>query len=180
MKHNEESRAVERLMDRPLLLFDGDCGFCRFWVARWRVSVRDRVDFAPAQQEASRFPQITEEAWKRSLQLVTPEGAVYDGAEAVFRTLAYAPERRWMLTVYRYLPGARSVSEGAYRVVANNRAFFSKLTRLAWGRNPQPSSLCSQSLGLPAAARPSLCDRVSLAAGAGSRSHRRTRNSASR
>ena len=140
MKHNEESRAVERLMDRPLLLFDGDCGFCRFWVARWRVSVRDRVDFAPAQQEASRFPQITEEAWKRSLQLVTPEGAVYDGAEAVFRTLAYAPERRWMLTVYRYLPGARSVSEGAYRVVADNRAFFSKLTRLAWGRNPQPSS----------------------------------------
>ena len=101
MTPDEESRAAERLTGRPLLLFDGDCGFCRFWVARWLVMVRDQVDCAPAQQEASRFPQIAEEAWKRSLQLVTPEGAVYGGAEAVFRTLAYAPARRWMLAVYR-------------------------------------------------------------------------------
>ena len=140
MTPDEESRAAERITGRPLLLFDGDCGFCRFWVARWLVTVRDQVDCAPAQQEASRFPQITEEAWKRSLQLVTPEGTVYGGAEAVFRTLAYAPEHRWMLAVYRHLPGARSVSEGAYRVVADNRALFSKLTRLAWGSNPEPSS----------------------------------------
>jgi hypothetical protein len=98
------------------------------------------VDFAPAQQEASRFPQVTEEAWKRSVQLVTPEGMVYGGAEAVFRILAYAPGRRWMLAVYRYLPGARPVSEAAYRLVADHREFFLKLTRLFWGRDPEPSS----------------------------------------
>src|ERR1035437_3158627 len=125
---------------RPLLLFDGDCGFCRFWVARWKTRTRDRVDFAPAQQEASRFPQVTEEALKRSVQLVTPEGAVYSGAEAVFRTQAYAPGLRWMLAVYRYLPGARPVSEAAYRLVADHREFFLKLTRLVWGRDPEPSS----------------------------------------
>jgi lipase maturation factor 1 len=124
----------------PLLLFDGDCGFCRFWVARWQAMTRGRVDFAPAQQEASRFPQVTEEAWKRSVQLVTPEGAVYGGAEAVFRMLACAPEHRWMLAVYRHLPGARPVSEAAYRLVADNRGFFSKLTRLAGGRDAAPSS----------------------------------------
>jgi AmmeMemoRadiSam system protein B len=98
-----------------LLLFDGDCGFCRFWVARWRAMTRGQVDFAPAQQEASRFPQVTEEAWKRSMQLVTPEGAVYGGAEAAFRALAYAPEHRWMLAVYRRLP-ARS----SYIILAPN------------------------------------------------------------
>ena len=136
----EKHPGAERPPERPLLLFDGDCGFCRFWVARWRATTRGRVDFAPAQQEASRFPQVTEEAWKRSVQLVTPEGAVYGGAEAVFRTLAYAPERRWMLAVYRHLPGARPVSEAAYRLVAAIAGFFSKLTRLAWGRDPQPSS----------------------------------------
>jgi predicted DCC family thiol-disulfide oxidoreductase YuxK len=100
---------------------------------------RGRVDFAPAQQEASRFPQLTEEAWKRSMQLVTREG-VYSGAEAVFRTLAYAPEHRWMLAVYCHLPGGRLLSEAVYRMVANHRRFFSKLTQLAWGRNPEPSS----------------------------------------
>ena len=45
-----------------------------------------------------------------------------------------------MLAVYRHLPGARPVSEAAYRLVADHRGFFSKLTRLAWGRDPEPSS----------------------------------------
>jgi len=140
MTPNEERIAAENLLDRPLLLFDGDCGFCRFWVARWRAATRGRVDFAPAQQEAFRFPQVTEEAWKRSMQLVTPEGAVFGGAEALFRMLAYVPECRWMLVAYRRVPGAQFVSAAAYRLVADHRGFFSKLTRLAWGRNPQPSS----------------------------------------
>ena len=74
------------------------------------------------------------------MQLLTPEGAVYGGAEAVFRTLAYVPEHRWMLAAYRHVPGARFLSEAAYKLVANHREFFSKLTRLALGRYPEPSS----------------------------------------
>ena len=131
---------AERPLDRPLLLFDGDCGFCRFWAARWRATTRGQVDFAPAQQEAGRFPQIPKEAWKRSVQLVTPAGDVYGGAEAVFRTLACAPERRWMLSVYRRVPGARLVSEAAYRMVEGHRGSFSWLTRLGWGGNAEPPS----------------------------------------
>ena len=32
------------------------------------------------------------------------------------------------------------MSKVAYRLVAGHREFFSKLTRLAWGRDPEPSS----------------------------------------
>jgi predicted DCC family thiol-disulfide oxidoreductase YuxK len=127
-------------VSRPLLLYDGDCGFCRFWVRRWRAAMRGAVDFAPAQAEAARFPQITEEAWTRSLQLITPEGALYAGAEAVFRTLAYAPGRGWALAVYQHLPGVRLVTEAVYRAIASHRNFFSGLTWLFWGRDPEPSS----------------------------------------
>ena len=79
---NEERLAAGNILDRPLVLFDGDCGFCRFWVERWRAATRGRVDFAPAQEEASRFPRVTVKAWKRSMQLITPGGKVYSGAEA--------------------------------------------------------------------------------------------------
>jgi predicted DCC family thiol-disulfide oxidoreductase YuxK len=140
MTPDEERLAARRIPDRPLVLFDGDCGFCRFWVTRWRATTRGEVDFTPAQQEASRFPQVTDKAWKRSMQLLTPEGAVYGGAEAVFRTLAYAREHRWMLAAYRHVPGARFLSEAAYKLVADHREFFSKLTRLAFGRHPEPPS----------------------------------------
>jgi predicted DCC family thiol-disulfide oxidoreductase YuxK len=125
---------------RPVLLFDGDCGFCRFWVARWRARTRGLVDFAPAQSEASRFPQVSEAAWKRSVQLVTLAGEVYSGAEAVFRVLGYLPDYRWMLTAYHRLPGVRQISEAAYRAVADHRGLFSKLVGVAWGRDPTPSS----------------------------------------
>ncbi|HEY6291765.1 MAG TPA: lipase maturation factor family protein [Terriglobia bacterium] len=124
---------------RPLLLFDGDCSFCRYWVERWRSLTRGLVDFAPAQQEALRF-QIPKEAWSRSVQLITPEGAIYAGAEAVFRTLAYVPGHGWQLAVYRHLPGARAATEAGYRLVAAHRDLFARLTTLAWDRDPEPSS----------------------------------------
>src|SRR5262245_14319654 len=122
-------------LDRPVMLFDGDCGFCRFWIERWRAKTRGRVDYAPAQQEAARFPQVTEEQWRRAVQLVMPDGAVYEGAEAVFRALACVPEHRWALSVYR-LPGVRQASDGFYEFVARHRDFFSTLTKFAWGRDP--------------------------------------------
>jgi lipase maturation factor 1 len=127
-------------LSRPLLLFDGDCGFCRYWVERWRVETCATVDFAPAQAQAFRFPQISKEAWSRSVQLVTPEGAIYSGAEAVFRTLAYVPGHAWKLGIYRNLPGARPICEWTYAFVAAHRGFFSKLTGLTLGRDPQPPS----------------------------------------
>jgi lipase maturation factor 1 len=136
---SEQRSAPERLT-RPLLVFDGDCGFCRYWVARWRAATRGAVDFAPSQEAGPRFPQIPPEAFAHSVQLLTPEGQIFEGAEAVFRSLAYAPERRWMLSVYHHLPGARPVAEWGYRLVAAHRGFFSKLTRLAWGRQPERSS----------------------------------------
>ena len=176
----EKHTGTERPPERPLLLFDGDCGFCRFWVARWRAATRGQVDFAPAQQEAARFPQIAKESWKRSVQLVTPKGEVYGGAEAVFRTLAYAPERRWMLGFYRRVPGAQFVSEAAYRLVERHRGFFSWLTRLGWGRDPEPPSYVLSRwfflrlLGLR------LRDRLCLAVGAISRFGGRARNSSGR
>ena len=34
---------------RPLLLYDGDCGFCRLWVSRWRGITGEHVDYEPFQ-----------------------------------------------------------------------------------------------------------------------------------
>jgi predicted DCC family thiol-disulfide oxidoreductase YuxK len=125
---------------RPLLLFDGDCGFCRFWVERWRSRTGDRVDYAAAQQEAMRFPQVTEEAWRRAAQLMMPDGTTYAGAEAVFVALACVPRYRWLLGAYRRVPGLRQASDAFYRFVAGHRDFFARLTRFGWGRDPRPSS----------------------------------------
>ena len=83
--------------EKPLLVFDGECGFCRWWIERWKSITGDRLDYAPSQEVAERFPEISREAFARSVQLVTPGGEVFEGAHAVFRSLALVPGRRGLL-----------------------------------------------------------------------------------
>jgi lipase maturation factor 1 len=78
---------VSNLPLKPLLLFDGDCGFCRKWVGRWKALTGDRVFYEPYQEAASRFPEIDPRRFTQSVQLVQPDGEVLQGAEAVFKSL---------------------------------------------------------------------------------------------
>ncbi len=105
---------------KPLLVFDGDCGFCRRWIERWKRKTGDRIEYVAFQELGDRFPEIPRERCAQSVQLIEPDGAVYEGAEAVFRSL----DRQ---RVYR-LPGVGPVSERVYRLVARHRQWFSKLT----------------------------------------------------
>src|SRR3712207_3107438 len=73
---------------KPVLLFDGKCGFCRIWIDYWRQITGDAIEYGASQEIGSRYPQIDPDRFKRSVQLVVPSGEVFEGAEAVFRSLA--------------------------------------------------------------------------------------------
>src|SRR6266566_2528792 len=96
---------VAKPPEDPLLIFDGDCAFCRRWIERWRQLTRDRVAYAPSQEAAPRFPEIPPEAFRRAVQLVLPSGEVLEGAAAVFATLAWAPGGGILRAMYRRVPG---------------------------------------------------------------------------
>ena len=112
------------------MIFDGDCSFCRYWIARWRPLTGDWVDYSPSQdpQIAERFPEIPVQSFKQAVQLVEPDGQVYGGAEAVLRTLGAVGERRRALWLYEHVPGVAGVLELGYLFVASNRSALWKLT----------------------------------------------------
>jgi predicted DCC family thiol-disulfide oxidoreductase YuxK len=120
--------------DNPLVVYDGDCGFCRIWVQYWNQLTHDRLDYAPSQQVGERFPQIPKQAFGESVQLVMPDGRVINGALAVFTTLTFAPGMAWLLWLYEHLPGFEVASEALYRLIAAHRTFFYHLTHLTFGR----------------------------------------------
>ena len=124
---------------KPLLVFDGDCNFCRYWIARWQRITGDRIDYLPFQDPAiaERFPEIPRARFDQAVQLIETDGRVYSSAGAVFRSLAYG--RRWPLRAYQRVPGFAPVTEFAYGLVARHRTFFSFLTRLLWGTGAGPS-----------------------------------------
>ena len=43
---------------RPLLVYDGDCGFCGYWARYWQKLTGASVDYRPYQEVAARYPAI--------------------------------------------------------------------------------------------------------------------------
>ena len=118
---------------KPLLVYDNDCDFCRHWIAQWQHVTGDRIDYAPFQEVAAEFPEISLSAFESSVQLILQNGTVLSGAEAVLRAL----NNGLFLWCYYHLPGFPSVSEWFYRFVAQHRPFLSALTRCFWGTHTE-------------------------------------------
>ncbi len=114
---------------KPVLIYDGRCGFCRIWLDYWRQLTCDRLEYIASQDVGDRFPQIPSEAYKESVQLVRPDGSVLSGARAVFETLG---KQR----IYRWIAGP---GEFAYRVIARHRDFFYQVTRFTFGTRIEPT-----------------------------------------
>ena len=115
--------------ERPLVLFDGNCGFCRTWIDYFQALIGTPVDYAP-----------TEEIAPKSVRIRLPDGQDFSGAKAVLEMLRYAPGLGWLAWVYEKVPLFAIFSEWAYRVVADHRPFFDKVTRLFFGRPVLPST----------------------------------------
>ena len=132
-------------LELPLLIYDGGCRFCRLWINYWKRLTGDRLNYAPYQQVAQQFPEISPESFQQSVQLVLPGGEVLSGAHAVFRGLARAPGKGWPLWAYEHARGFDAISEWIYRFVASHRDSLYGPTRLLFGprlRPPTHYSVC--------------------------------------
>ena len=117
-----------RTLERPLVVYDGECGFCKRCVTRFQVLARGTVDTAPSQSVAATFDLPAEDC-ARSVQYLDPEGQRFQGAEAVFRALDAVGRSRG-LWLYTHLPGFAPVSRHLYRAVAHFRGGVSRITTL--------------------------------------------------
>ncbi len=118
---------------KPVFIYDGDCGFCRLWIARWGPLTEEEVVYRPSQEVGENYPQISPEYFESSVYFVDPDGSFCSGAQAVFKALSYAPNGKWLLRAYEKVPGFAPISEWGYRQVAGNRKIFSALTQWIWG-----------------------------------------------
>jgi predicted DCC family thiol-disulfide oxidoreductase YuxK len=123
---------------RPLLIYDGDCGFCGYWARYWQKLTGDSVEYVPYQQVLAQYPTISEAEFQRAVQFIAPDGRRASGAEASFLTLAHARGKGFWLALYRRLPGLAPVSELAYAFIAKRRSAFYRVSLMLWGRNYEP------------------------------------------
>lgn len=118
---------------RATLVYDGDCGICRYWVDYWKQQTGDHVVYRPYQEAAGDFPAIPRECFARAIQLIEPDGTIYAGAAATYRTLRHAPGRDAWWWMYERIPGFAGASEWGYAFLARRRGLLSRLSYILWG-----------------------------------------------
>lgn len=106
------------------MLWDGDCGFCSRWIRRWQKATGDTVEYRPYQDALQEFPQVKEADCRQAVQLVLPDGRIFQAAQAVLKSLAIGGRSMWMLRLYERSRFFRWFTERLYRWVARNRSWL--------------------------------------------------------
>jgi lipase maturation factor 1 len=130
---------VQQSPERPLLIFDGDCSFCRVWVEYWK-KITDGVLYVPYQEIGDRFPEISGQDCAAAVQLVLPSGEAFRGAHAVFQLLAPVPGRSSLLWLYERVPGFALVADAGYGWIARHRSFAYQFTKYVFGVTLEPET----------------------------------------
>ncbi len=133
-----DARRVANPPPRPLLVYDGDCTFCRIWIARWRARTGTAVDYETSETAAPRYPDCEASWFRESVVLILPDGAVRTGAGAALGALRAAGRARLIGWAFDHLPGFAPAAEACYRFIAHRRGLASRATRILWGRHVVP------------------------------------------
>ncbi len=111
---------------KPVMLYDGQCGFCRKSVVRRSGDGSAReVAFLPFQDAPQHGINLPPDDLAQSIHLLETNGHIRRGAEAILFAAAVYGRRYWARPLwwgYRRLPGFARFAETGYAFVARNRS----------------------------------------------------------
>src|SRR5260370_42395230 len=75
---------------RPLMIWDGECHFCRRWIERWREITVGQIDYATYQEAAAPFYRLPPKKFKHCPALVVPVVKTFFAPHHVYGSLVFA------------------------------------------------------------------------------------------
>lgn len=123
--------------DKPMMVWDGKCGFCKYWITNWKSNTKDRIEYSTYQEVASRYPDIPLKEFKKASRLIEMDGSVFSGPDSAFRSFLYFEKEdskwhRW----YSQKKWFQSLCDYGYNFIAKHRPQTFKVTKILFGRNP--------------------------------------------
>lgn len=119
-------------MDRPLILYDDDCGFCK-WMVQWFLlwDRRDVLRTMPIQSPHADalLGHMTPEQRLESWHFARPGEPLASGGAAFPPLLRMLPGGKPLAAAVARIPGT---TDRCYRWVARNRSTLSKPIRRSW------------------------------------------------
>ncbi|MEV4947826.1 DUF393 domain-containing protein [Streptomyces sp. NPDC053755] len=124
---------------RPVLVYDGDCGFCTASAAAAQRLLHAACECTAWQSVGLDSLGVTRERAAYEALWVTPDGAAYGGAQAVAKLLLRAGRGWAVLGAVLRLAPVRWIAHAVYRIVANNRGRLPGGPRACAAPAPRPS-----------------------------------------
>lgn len=123
--------------NKPLIIWDGDCDFCRYWILYLKRYTGDSITYAPYQEVHEHFNDIPVEAFEKAVQFVDTAGRVYSGLDSAYRSFYYFEKPvRFLHQLYCRSDLFAQISDGVYFFISNRRPLMYRLTVLFFGKNP--------------------------------------------
>ena len=108
---------------KPVVVYDGECSFCLRQIEQIKRRDRcSRFEYVPRQSPGldERFPRLADDDFNSGMRLITAEGQIFVGADALYHIARGLPIWGKIAWIYR-LPGLNSLARLAYRWIAANR-----------------------------------------------------------
>ena len=126
---------------KPILIFDGDCGFCRYWLVKWKKLSREHYDYQPYQSVYEQFGDIPLANFQKAVHLIFPDGRVLSGAAVAYYPYFQFGSAKFLYKWYCNFGLFKMLSDSAYQIVAKHRNAFFRLSKLLFGKDPYKNGL---------------------------------------
>ncbi len=121
----KQGQIPAKIRGRYVLLWDGQCDFCRTSVEWLHKKALDKFVPLPYQEQKSWLPPEVFEDCKKQFYLRTPKGEYLGGGQALIMLFEVMNWR--YLSRFLKLPGLRQLVKLLYSFVARHRSFFNKI-----------------------------------------------------
>ena len=126
---------------KPMMVYDGNCGFCKYWVVKWMKITKLSVDYRSFQEVAERYKDIPTEYFRSAVRYIDVDGKIISGPDAAY--VAYYTQNKVTFLHQWYVKGKwfMKLSDSAYQWIADHRSFMSKMSVILFGKDPnQPKA----------------------------------------
>lgn len=125
--------------EKPVMVWDGNCGFCLYWTTKWSKVTLNKVEYLPYQIAKDQFTDIEEFHFTEASRLIDMDGRIYSGPQSAYKTLTFGSKWAFLNQWYEKNKIFSRFSDLLYHLVAKNRNILFRLSKLSFGSNPQVS-----------------------------------------
>jgi len=119
-----------------VLIWDGECDFCAFWISYWQQKSGPLIDYKTFQVATADFPDINQREFILASHFIEPDGHIYRGARSAYRSLYYSGKLKFLDRLYLRQAWFRGLSDKLYRLISHNRPTFFKISKYLFGSDP--------------------------------------------